>query len=117
MVNLAARHGITLVLDPAETGTFLNLLKRTVSKDQAYGMFLGERYNGVEHHLDVRQRLPKRPVEDLRPGPWALGGRDADPANSRRSSSTSTSTSYDTDVGRSDRHEPRTPTIPRTTPS
>ena len=48
MVQLAARHGITLLLDPAETGTFRDLLKDNgVDKSKAYGMFLGERYKAA----------------------------------------------------------------------
>ena len=48
MVQLAARHGITLLLDPAETGTFRDLLKDNgVDKTKAYGMFLGERYKAA----------------------------------------------------------------------
>jgi hypothetical protein len=45
MVQLAARHGITLLLDPAETGSFRDLLKKNgVDKSRAYGVFLGQRY-------------------------------------------------------------------------
>jgi hypothetical protein len=45
MVQLAARHGITLLLDPAETGSFLDLLKDGgVDKSRGYGAFLGSRY-------------------------------------------------------------------------
>jgi hypothetical protein len=45
MVQLAADHGITLLLDPAETGSFRNMLKSNgVEKTKAYGLYLGERY-------------------------------------------------------------------------
>ena len=45
MVSLAAHHGITLLLDPAETGSFRGLLKNNgMDKSHAYGLFLGERY-------------------------------------------------------------------------
>jgi hypothetical protein len=45
MVGLAARHGITLLLDPAETGSFRDLLKNNgADKSRAYGTFLGQRY-------------------------------------------------------------------------
>jgi Protein of unknown function (DUF4038) len=45
MVQLAADHGITLLLDPAETGSFRNVLKSNgVEKTKAYGLYLGERY-------------------------------------------------------------------------
>ena len=45
MVQIAARHGITLVLDPAETGSFRDLLKDNgIDKSRDYGTFLGQRY-------------------------------------------------------------------------
>ena len=45
MVDLAKKYGITLVLDPAETGSFTELLKDNgVDKSRAFGQFLGERY-------------------------------------------------------------------------
>lgn len=48
MVQLAAGHGITLLWDPAETGTFRDRLKDNgVDKTKEYGMFLGERYKGA----------------------------------------------------------------------
>ena len=81
MVSLAAQHGITLLLDPAETGSFRDLLKDNgVDKTRAYGTFLGERYQaGAEHHLDARQRLPARAVEDLRPVRGGAVGGDPEP--------------------------------------
>jgi hypothetical protein len=48
MVQLAARHGITLLLDPAETGSFRDLLKSNgLEKSRSYGAFLGERYKAA----------------------------------------------------------------------
>jgi Protein of unknown function (DUF4038)/Putative collagen-binding domain of a collagenase len=45
MVDLAASHGLTLLLDPAETGSFKELLMDNgVDKTRAYGEFLGKRY-------------------------------------------------------------------------
>ncbi len=45
MVQIAARHGITLMLNPAETGSFRDLLKDNgADKSREYGMFVGERY-------------------------------------------------------------------------
>jgi hypothetical protein len=45
MVDIAAHHGITLLFDPAETGSFRDLLKTNgVDKSRAYGTFLGQRY-------------------------------------------------------------------------
>jgi hypothetical protein len=45
MVSLAAQHGITLLLDPAETGSFRDYLKDSgIDKTRTYGAFLGQRY-------------------------------------------------------------------------
>ena len=45
MVDLAKKYGITLVLDPADTGSFLDMLTRNgVDKSRAYGGFLGTRF-------------------------------------------------------------------------
>ncbi len=50
MVELAAQHGITLLLDPAETGSFLDLLRDNgVDKTEAYGSFLGSRYKAAKN--------------------------------------------------------------------
>jgi Protein of unknown function (DUF4038)/Putative collagen-binding domain of a collagenase len=48
MVRLAAERGITLILDPAETGSWAELLKNNGEvKSRDYGEFLGERYKGA----------------------------------------------------------------------
>jgi len=45
MVDLARKYGITLVLDPADAGSFLDLLKGNgADKSRAYGQFLGTRF-------------------------------------------------------------------------
>jgi hypothetical protein len=45
MVNLAESHGVTLLLQPAETGSFRDLLRSNgEAKDFAYGAWLGTRY-------------------------------------------------------------------------
>jgi Protein of unknown function (DUF4038)/Putative collagen-binding domain of a collagenase len=45
VVKLAARHNITLLLNPAETGSFRDLLKKNgVDKSRSYGEFVGSRY-------------------------------------------------------------------------
>jgi hypothetical protein len=45
MLNLAAQNGIQVLLDPAETGSFLSvLLDNGTNKCRAYGQFLGDRY-------------------------------------------------------------------------
>jgi hypothetical protein len=45
VLNLAAQNGIQVLLDPAETGSFLSImLDNGTNKCRAYGQFLGERY-------------------------------------------------------------------------
>jgi Protein of unknown function (DUF4038)/Putative collagen-binding domain of a collagenase len=45
MLNLAAQNGIQVLLDPAETGSFLSvMLANGTNKCRAYGQFLGDRY-------------------------------------------------------------------------
>jgi hypothetical protein len=45
MVRLAARHGIAVFLDPIETGSWLDVLRRNgAAKAYAYGRFLGRRF-------------------------------------------------------------------------
>ena len=48
MVKLAAAHGMTLLLEPAETGSFRDLLRSNgVTKDFAYGEYIGTRYRSA----------------------------------------------------------------------
>lgn len=71
MVQIAARHGITLLLDPAETGSFRDLLKDNgPDKSRGFGEFLGQRYKeapniiwmlGNDYQID--QWAPYDPVE------------------------------------------------------
>src|SRR6266481_523454 len=45
MLNLAAQNGIQVLIDPAETGSFLSvMLDNGTNKCRAYGQFLGDRY-------------------------------------------------------------------------
>lgn len=45
MINLAAQSGIQVLLDPAETGSFLSvMLDNGTNRCRAYGQFLGNRY-------------------------------------------------------------------------
>jgi Protein of unknown function (DUF4038)/Putative collagen-binding domain of a collagenase len=47
MVAAAAGHGITILLQPAETGSFRDMLRNNgTAKDFAYGAFVGARYKG-----------------------------------------------------------------------
>ena len=81
MVGLAKKYGITILLDPAETGSFIDLLtKNGVEKDRAYGRFLGERFKddvniiwmSGNDYLDWKRW-------DMYVAPVAQGIRDADP--------------------------------------
>jgi hypothetical protein len=50
MLRLAAKHGIVVVLDPAETGSYLSvLLSNGVAKSRDYGRFLGARYRSFDN--------------------------------------------------------------------
>jgi chitodextrinase len=50
MLQIAARHGILVVLDPAETGSFLSvLLSNGVAKSRDYGRYLGARYRSFDN--------------------------------------------------------------------
>jgi hypothetical protein len=45
ILQLAARYGFLVILDPAETGSWLNVLQRNgLAKSRAYGQYLGTRY-------------------------------------------------------------------------
>jgi hypothetical protein len=46
MISLAEKYGMLVFLDPIETGGWLDVLRDNgVSKDYAYGRYLGERYS------------------------------------------------------------------------
>jgi hypothetical protein len=82
MVELAQRSGITLVLDPAETGSFAEWLKdKGADKSRAYGRFLGERYRD---HVNIIWMLGNDygdwPKYDEYVMALSKGIRDADPA-------------------------------------
>ncbi len=50
ILRLAARRGITVLLDPAETRSFLQvLLDNGATKSRAYGQYLGKRYHGFDN--------------------------------------------------------------------
>jgi chitodextrinase len=50
MLNLAAQHGLVVLLDPAETGSFLSVLKANgVTKSRDYGRYLGTRYRDFDN--------------------------------------------------------------------
>ncbi|MFN8575102.1 MAG: DUF4038 domain-containing protein [Gemmatimonadaceae bacterium] len=50
MLRLAAKHGLVVVLDPAETGSYLSvLLSNGIAKSRDYGRFLGARYKSFDN--------------------------------------------------------------------
>jgi chitodextrinase len=50
MLTLAAQHGIVVLLDPAETGSYLSvLLANGVTKARNYGRYLGTRYRNFDN--------------------------------------------------------------------
>jgi hypothetical protein len=98
MVDLAGKHGITLVLDPAETGTFAEWLKDNgAEKSRAYGQFLGRRYRdelNIIWMLGNDYREPDKYDEYVTA--LSKGIREADPAKLQTVELTDpVSTSYD----------------------
>jgi hypothetical protein len=50
MLRLAANHGLVVLLDPAETGSFLSVLvDNGVAKARDYGRYLGTRYRSFDN--------------------------------------------------------------------
>jgi hypothetical protein len=50
MINLAANHGLVVILDPAETGSFLSVMNSNgTAKCRAYGQYLGNRYKSFNN--------------------------------------------------------------------
>jgi chitodextrinase len=50
MLSLAAQHGLVVLLDPAETGSYLAVLNANgTTKARNYGRFLGTRYRNVDN--------------------------------------------------------------------
>jgi hypothetical protein len=50
ILKLAAKHHLVALLDPAETGSFLSVMKANgVEKCRNYGRFLGARYKGFDN--------------------------------------------------------------------
>ncbi len=50
MLRLAALHGLVVLLDPAETGSFLSMLTANgVAKSRDYGRYLGARYRSFDN--------------------------------------------------------------------
>lgn len=82
MLTLAARYGIVVVLDPAETGSFLSvLLNSGLSKSRDYGRYLGARYRGFDNIVWMSGndfQSWQNPVDDAVVRAVALGIRETD---------------------------------------
>jgi hypothetical protein len=52
VIRLAAKYDIMVMLDPAETGSFLEVMQKNgVEKCREYGRYLGKRYKGFDNLL------------------------------------------------------------------
>jgi hypothetical protein len=84
MIRLAARRGITVLLDPAETGSFLQVLEDNgADAARAYGRYLGSRYQGFDNIIwmsgnDFHLNQLPTPEEDAVVQAVALGIQDVD---------------------------------------
>jgi Protein of unknown function (DUF4038)/Putative collagen-binding domain of a collagenase len=83
MVNLAAGHGMVLLLDPIETGGWLGVLQANgVTKARDYGRFLGSRFHGYTNIIwlsgnDFQSWMT--PADDAVVSAVAKGIHDTDP--------------------------------------
>jgi chitodextrinase len=82
MIDLAAKHGIVVVLDPAETGSFLSvLLNNGVDKSREYGRYLSTRYRNFDNIVWMSGndfQSWQNPGDDAVVQAVALGIRDTD---------------------------------------
>jgi chitodextrinase len=82
MLALAAAHGIVVVLDPAETGSYLSvLLANGLAKCRDYGRYLGTRYRGFDNVVWMSGndfQSWENPSDDAVVREVALGIRDVD---------------------------------------
>jgi chitodextrinase len=82
MLNLAARYGLTVLLDPAETGGWLSVLSSNgVSKARDYGRYLGNRYRAFGNIVWMSGndfQSWSTPSDDAVVQAVALGIRDVD---------------------------------------
>src|SRR5438552_4888189 len=72
ILQLAAQYGFLVILDPAETGGWLDVLRNNgIAASFDYGRFLGQRYARLRQHpLDAWQRLRSQPQRrSVRRGP------------------------------------------------
>jgi hypothetical protein len=82
ILTLAAEHGIQVLLDPAETGSFLSvMLDNGPDKCRAYGQFLGRRYRDQPNIIWMSGndfQTWRNPDDDAVVRAVALGIRDFD---------------------------------------
>jgi hypothetical protein len=84
ILRLAAQHGITVLLDPAETRTFLGVLyENGADKARDYGRYLGKRYQGFDNIIwmsgnDFHYTELPSASDDAVVQPVALGIQDFD---------------------------------------
>jgi hypothetical protein len=83
MLHRAAAHGIVVILDPAETGSFLSvLLANGVAASREYGRYLGTRYRGFDNVVWMSGndfQSWQNPTDDAVVQAVALGIRETDP--------------------------------------
>src|SRR5262245_44414606 len=82
MLTLAAQHGLTVLLDPAETGSFLSVLNANgVTKSGNYGRYLGSRYRSFDNIIWISGndfQTWSNPGDDAVVQAVALGIQDTD---------------------------------------
>jgi len=85
IIRIAANHQTLVMLDPAETGSFLDVMQKNgVEKCRAYGRYLGKRYRGFDnllwfHGNDYAKHTPEN---DKLTTAIALGIREFDDRHS-----------------------------------
>jgi hypothetical protein len=83
MIRLAAKYGFVVLLDPAETGGWLDtLIANGVDKDRAYGQYLGRRYGAFSNiiWMSGNDYQTWGPDNDPYVTAVAQGIRDTDPS-------------------------------------
>lgn len=82
MLHLAAGHGIQVLLDPCETGSFLSVMRDNgTNRCRAYGQFLGRRYKDFPNLLWMSGndfQTWRKPADDAVVRAVALGILDED---------------------------------------
>ena len=80
ILQLAAQYGFLVILDPAETGGWLDVLRNNgIAASFDYGRFLGQRYAGYDNILWIYGNdYDPNPSDDLFVGALASGIRERD---------------------------------------